>query len=193
MKKSQICYSTLRGLTSIRRSGAGYTLIEILITLTIIVTIMSISLAGYSRLDRRQKLIKDGENLKTALRDTQSRAFNGEVDCSEGICDCSLDSSQVLLGWYADFTDNKIYGLCRQDISFGEKLFGLSPDITLTTDIALDSSNKKRIFFRFSPPNADRQATICLNSSNDTNTFYVIKVNKAGTIYDAGDLQNSCN
>lgn len=167
------------------RIKLGYTLIELLIVITIIVSFMSMGFAGYSRLNRRQKLIGAGESLKIILRDAQSRAFNREIDCSPGACGCTLDSSDELIGWYADFSNKKIYGACQGNVTFGEKNFGLSEEIVL-------SSSVDSLLFRYNPPGVSQDAAVCLNLQNDTTTYYIVRINKAGLISDAGNLQESC-
>ena len=171
-----------------RRSRIGFTLIEILIAVTILAILMSLSFAGYSKLNQRQKLVTAGETLKSLLRDAQSRAFNKEVDCN--VCTCSLGGSSSLIGWYADFsaTERKIYGECQGDIIFGEKSFGLSDEIV----IGVVPVNANPLLFRYNPPSTDNDVTICLNLQNDANNYYLIRVNRAGSVSDAGDLVGAC-
>lgn len=169
-------------------TNSGFTLIEILIAVTILVILMSLSYAGYSKLNQRQKLVTAGETLKNLLRDAQSRAFNGEVDCSPGKCSCSLGGTKSLIGWYADFTTKEIYGKCQPDIIFGVKSFGLSDEIVVTANPA----GVNPLLFRYNPPSTDNDATICLNLINDSNTYYKLKINRAGSVSDAGDLVVTC-
>src|SRR3990167_4756721 len=93
------------------KGGAGFTIIELLIAMAVIVVFMGLSLAAYAKFNQRQILLVSGQNLKKILRDVQSRAYTSEIDCD--ICDCSANTIATLEGWYVDFSTSEIYGYCN--------------------------------------------------------------------------------
>src|SRR3989338_3249728 len=86
----------------------GFTILEILITITIMSLFMGGAFVGFSNFSKKQKLTAAGENLKNILRDVESRVTTGEMDCT--VCDCSAGGVE---GWFVDFTQRKYYGQCQ--------------------------------------------------------------------------------
>src|SRR4030042_4247797 len=82
----------------------GFTLIEILVAVTIILLLTSIGVASYNRFNDKRKVEKITKELETNLRYIQGKATSNEKDCTAAVCDCS-GANYVLTGWYADFTN----------------------------------------------------------------------------------------
>lgn len=164
---------------------SGFTLIEVLISITVISILLGISFAGYARLDQRQRLVSAGQTVKNVIRDAQSRVVNGEINCS--VCDCSVGGSSQSTGWYVDFSTRSIYGQCGVT-TFTEKSFSVSTDIAITAHI----TPATRLLFRSFPPGAAQKATICLSDPNMSNTYYSIAVSTSGNVGDSGGLTSSC-
>lgn len=168
---------------------SGFTLIEILISISVIFILLTITFAGYSNLTQKQTLVTSGQTLKNFLRDAQSRIYNSEMDCE--ICDCSTSSTLALKGWYVDLSTKQIYGECRTKldsiVSFSAKPFDISSEISITSNLIGD-----KLFFRYYPPGVDQKATICLSKSNLANSYYAITVNQAGVISDSGGIVATC-
>ncbi len=165
---------------------SGYTLIEVLISVAVIFIIVSVTFAGYARLNQRQTLISAGQTMKNILRDAQSRAYTSEVDCS--VCNCSVGSSINSVGWYADFSpsEQKIYGNCGDNKDFSAKNFGL-PD-----GISINASPVTKILFRSRPLGVDNPVTVCLTLNYLTNNYYKITVGPSGEISDSAGLVDTC-
>lgn len=163
-------------------SQKGFTLIELLVSIIILTFLIGGSIAGYTRLDQRQTLISAGQTMKNIIRDAQSRAFSGEIDCT--VCNCTGPS---LTGWYVDFSTKQIYGQCGSS-SFTARPFGLTSDIVITPYI----TPAVKLLFRDNPPTSDQKATICVSDVNMPSTYYVIYINRAGVVSDTGSLINSC-
>lgn len=88
----------------------GYSLIEVLVAVTIIGILTGSSLVGYNRFQGRQGLKSAGEQLVSDLRLTQQKALSGEK--AAGWCQGATDS---LVGWRLIFTSDTIYdirGVC---------------------------------------------------------------------------------
>lgn len=56
----------------------GFTLIEMLVAITIMLLLFGIGIVSYLRFDSRQQLIQAGEELKSSLRIAQARARAGD-------------------------------------------------------------------------------------------------------------------
>ena len=93
----------------------GYSLIEVLIAVTIIGILTGSSLVGYNRFQGRQGLKSAGEQLVSDLRLTQQKALSGEKP--DNWCN---GSGQTLAGWGLEFitplTTYKIQAICS-DVS----------------------------------------------------------------------------
>jgi len=165
----------------------GFTLIEIIVSLAVISLIVGITIAGYSRLNQRQNLISAGQTMKNILRDAQSRAYNGEIDCI--ICNCSVGSSERLIGWVVDFTNRNIFGRCDSKTFPSTFLpFKLSDDINIVIIPPAITS----LLFHSYPPSVSNSVTICLSDSNLASLYYKINVEGSGKIQDQGNLESSC-
>jgi prepilin-type N-terminal cleavage/methylation domain-containing protein len=166
----------------------AFTLIELLVSIAIIMLLVGLSFAGYSRFSQRQALISAGQTLKNTLRDAQSRAFNGEQDCS--ICDCTAGGFSSLTGWYADLGNRNFYGICGGNEFPVEHIdMNISSDITITTDFNPPGNT---ILFRVYPPGADKRGTICLSDAKMPNTFYAITIDYSGALNDQTQLVDQC-
>jgi len=166
----------------------GFTIIELLVSMSIIFLLVGFTFAGYARFNARQQLNSAGQSLKNTLRDIQSRAYNGEMDCT--VCDCSVSGDSAFKGWYVDFTAQKIYGECiapdATQPTYAPKTLGLGAQVTVFP------SPVSKIMFRYSPPGVDLSTNVCLSLSNLADTYYLIKINQSGDITDDGGLTSSC-
>lgn len=169
----------------------GFTLIEILVAIGILAILMALSISGYSSLNQRQTLLSAGQTMKNIIRDAQSRAYSGELDCSIGACDCTVGSASSLKGWYVDFVGKQIYGECQTalgpTITIMPKAFVLPTEVTVVPH----ATPPDRLLFQSYPPSADKQATVCL-SQNGVTGNYSIYINNAGQISDNSVLVPTC-
>lgn len=88
----------------------GYSLIEILVAVTIIGILTGSSLVGYNRFQGRQGLKSAGDQLTSDLRLTQQKALSGQK--ASGWCQGANES---LTGWRLIFTSPTVYdirGVC---------------------------------------------------------------------------------
>src|SRR3990167_6451293 len=163
----------------------GFSILEILIIIAVIIIMLSIALVGYVSLNLRKTLISGEQNMKSILRDAQSRAYTGEIDC--GICNCEAGASTDSAGWYVDFFDEEIYGNCGvNDFPIPHKNFGLSNEITV------NATPVTKILFRSQPLGVDNAVTVCLSLNNLANNYYKITVGQSGEISDSGGLIETC-
>ena len=166
-------------------SRSAFTLIELMISLAIVVALLGVTFATYARLQQRQILLGAGATLKNVLRDTQSRAVTGEIDC--GVCDCGAPAGQLFSGWLLDISSRQLYGECGTS-QFLNKSFQLSSDIIVTPHITPPT----RLLFKSFPPGVDQAAIFCLSHPNLTNQFYRIVVNPGGEISGSDGLITTC-
>lgn len=162
----------------------GFTIIEILVTITIVSLFVGATYAGFSQFSKRQSLIAAGQTLKNILRDAQSRAFTGETDCT--ICDCTVNSTGAQ-SWYADFVTRELYGKCSGNTFFHTK-FGIADNITITS---LMTPNQG-VLFRLPPAAVTPTGTVCLSTTDLPGYYYQVHVDESGNVSDSGALDASC-
>jgi prepilin-type N-terminal cleavage/methylation domain-containing protein len=177
------------------RSQTGFTLIELIVSLTVITIIAGIILAGYAKFSQRQNLVAAGQNFKNILTDAQSRAQSSEVDCS--ICGgCTTSGASDFKGWYVDFDNREIYGKCA-DKTFSEKSFS---DFNLPDEseimITPHLTPPAGFLFNYSPSRTSsitpsQNVTVCLQQANLDGLYYAIRISKVGIITD-DNVSSSC-
>lgn len=172
----------------LKSNFSGFTFIEVIISIAVIFIIISITFAGYASLNQRQTLISAGQTLKNILRDAQSRAYTGEIDC--GVCDCSVGSSTNSVGWYADFSNKEIRGNCGAGNDFSQKDFGLSNDITINA--TYNAVPVTKILFRSHPLGVDTPVIVCLSLNLLSDNYYKITIGSSGEISDSAGLISAC-
>lgn len=69
-----------------RKSCSGFTLIEVLVVVSIITFLFSLGIAYYIQFNRRQIVVQAALNVKNSLRMAQNKASSGEKTCS-GVLD----------------------------------------------------------------------------------------------------------
>jgi prepilin-type N-terminal cleavage/methylation domain-containing protein len=182
--------------TSKKAESSGFTLIEIIASVTIILLFFGLSIAGISGLQKRQALLTSGQNLKNALRDTQSRANNSEYD--PVICEGGVKTDLSRNAWYFDLDSRKMYGVCRGKSSipvpyptYNLQEFKIDSKITIVP-ITTPAVTPPVISFFNNPPRTDTKGVICLNSADVTDMYYVIYITNSGSISDEGGLVTVC-
>lgn len=119
--------------------GKGFTLIELIVVVVIIITLTGFGIAGYNNFNQRQTLKQAAEEVKSNLRDAQNRALSGEKGSDLITC----GANDVLNYWLFSITGATTYtisGSCGA-LVFGSKSFTLSTGLTL-------SSTDNNIYFK---------------------------------------------
>jgi prepilin-type N-terminal cleavage/methylation domain-containing protein len=162
----------------------GFTIIELLISITVLCLLVTLSYANYAKTNQRQTLVAAGQNIKNILRDAQSRSFSGEVDCS--VCGCGSVNFQPLNGWYVDFDTKEFYGECSNS-QFSNHSYTINSDVTLTSYL----SSPGPVLFRHDPPGTDKEGLLCLKYKDLDDSFFSIKISASGEVSDNG-LVSTC-
>lgn len=162
----------------------GFTILEILITITIMSLFIGGAFVGFSNFSKRQKVIAAGETLKNTLRDIQSRVTTGETDCS--VCDCSTGGN-ISDGWWVDFSAMEYYGEC-QNTEYFRQPFALSAGTVITAQI----TPPYQMRFRPPPAGIDNAGTVCVSHPDLSDSYYKVRVESSGNITDTGQLDANC-
>lgn len=145
----------------------GFTLIEILVVISIAGLLVTMGIASYMEFNRRQILDQASKTILNDLRYIQSRASVGDKGPTD-------TCSSPLTGWYFEVVDSnhyELYGNCGSDFSLkstalptnlsfvspvaGTKILfkplglgvdlGVNPSMTITIQYSTDTSKQKSI------------------------------------------------
>lgn len=100
---------------TIVKRRAGFTLVEMLVAITVLTTITGFGTANYLNFSERQTLTQAGQTLMNNLRYVQGKALSGEKDAT--ICTVPVTLANIpLKGWCfspgSGAKDYSIYGAC---------------------------------------------------------------------------------
>lgn len=180
---------------SSHQSIKGFSFVEILVVTGVISMLVAVSIAGYKQFNERQKVIAGGQTVKNIIRDVQSRAYTGEVDCT--VCGCTPGSpgydpaSSYLSGWRIDFRNETVVGVCNNAATFSQKTFdnySLSPEMNLTQPGAVPTG----AMFKSFPATVVATTSVCVSSAGLPGLYYNVGIHAGGTITDSGGLVASC-
>lgn len=169
LKKLQNKISRLLRKKPNKKLGIGYTLIELMVVITIISVITGIGVASYNNYNSRRVVEKAAEELKVNIRLAQSRAINNEKDTRCG--------TAILEGWYVEHKGSTSYQLyCK----CGATEYRPTSPITITgVGVTLASFST----FGFKPlignTTLTADTTITVSGSGKTST---LSITKAGDI-----------
>lgn len=112
----------------------GYTLIEVLVTVSIIAILTGSSLVGYNRFQGRQGLKSAGEQLVSDLRLTQQKALSGEKPSSWCVDSDPVNPPDIYLSvWRLEFislTTYEIKVVCSDGSIVSDKTVTLPNSVT---------------------------------------------------------------
>lgn len=149
-----------------KKTALGYTLIELLIVITLIALLFTLGMAQYNQFNRRQILVKARDELVSNLRLAQSKSLAGEKPDACG--------DETLAGHKLKFIDNqkyKIVAVCGDEIDIKTGL-SLPGEIT-------KQSGPNEIFFKSLSQGTDiiiGQGEIVLTGFNETKIITVTSV-----------------
>lgn len=176
----------LPSTTFLWKSGAGFTLIEILIVFIIIIILSIIVLANYKAGQQQLALQRAASKLAQDIRGAQEMAmgaeeFEGEVPDGVGLCFKEVPGPHeppYLI--FADKNNNQSYDLGAD---------GLIKEIFLEQGIKIKDLDKPNIYIVFKPPDPQvfigpglDSATIIISLKDNETKTKTITINKAGLI-----------
>jgi prepilin-type N-terminal cleavage/methylation domain-containing protein len=174
-----------------KKSCLGFTIIELLVTISIIAILFGLGAAKYNEFNRRQIIAQAANELKSNLILAQDKALSGEKDCrvskcggNDGVCGTNDANERSLEGWFVRIpsppnnTYYEIYGQCG-GITF--------PDVPKRVDLSqrgllITSSLSAPIHFYPLGLGVEEEAVITLSHPGYGLTEE-LRVNKAGEIY----------
>lgn len=160
-------------------SHAGFTLIELIVVVVIIITLTGLGIAGYNAFNQRQTLKAAAEEIKSNLRDAQNRALSGEKDCT--VCrqgaTCGDNDDLVLNHWLFNITGATTYtisGNCG-GLPFGSKSFTLATGLSFNPTgieiyfkpLAQGITNPSTVIITISQSSSGHTITITVSPSGE--------------------------
>lgn len=129
---------------SVNRSNSGFTLIEIILVITVMSTLTTFTFAGFNDISRQQYLREASEEMKTNLRFFYTNTING---IKPGSCDQLLYHKV-----FFDFANNSYQDQvwCQQVASPGVPVLKKTQTYTLPRNISLSPNS----VYIYTPPNS---------------------------------------
>ncbi len=153
------------------RSERGYTLIEILVGLTIIGLLFGLGYVNFRDFSRRQAIAGAAKKIQGDLSLTQQLALSGKKPD-----DVRCNAPNLLSGYNFKIIPPSEYII---EASCTGSIAGVTyKDVTLSTDIAITSSSLNTIFFKVlgQGTNIDdgSRVTLTLTQAGTNNTFNIV-------------------
>ena len=125
---------------NLRQWRYAYTLIEILIVMSLIGLAVGLITTSYLSFERRQRLKNAAADIKSNIRLAQNNAHSGNKgfgDRADKSDRCAAD--EILIGWFVqlrrDSSNYSIAGYCKDSSEteriFGQQTFGLPKDVKI--------------------------------------------------------------
>lgn len=163
----------LQGYKSIKRGNTlkkGYTLIELLVGITIISIVFTIGYAGFREFSRRQALSGVSKTVKADLRLAQQLASTGQKpSVDQGSC-------SQLSGYTFEREDVSEYSISANCFNAGFAVSRLVKTVNLDTDVTISVSPNPSIQFKVlgQGTNSDSDFTITLDHTSGSQTTIVV-------------------
>lgn len=132
----------------LNRKKSGFTLVELLVTFSVITLLFTIGFASYQEFNRRQIVSQAGKELKENLRLAQSKASSGEKPTG---CTGTLNGWQVV---FQDTSSYQIQAVCPNTVNF--KTVPYPPGVAKT-------AGPPKVFFKVLSRGVDNSGTITIS------------------------------
>lgn len=149
----------------------GFTLIEILVVISIASFLVTLGISSYMDFNRRQVLDQVAKNIVNDLRDLQSKASSGDKGPAN-------TCSNALKGWYFKIIDSahySLYGNCGSDFSL--KTVNLPANINIVSPVAGTT-----VLFKPLNLGIDQNISIIVQYASDSTRQQSINLTTGGTI-----------
>lgn len=162
-----------RHISSVR----AFTLIEILVSVTILLVLFGGAIAGYSGFGQRQKVKQGGENVKNFIRTVQGRAYTGK----KVVC---VTPGYSLYGWQVNVSDKTYQEVCTNALGTPIPM-GAVGSIVISPAVTISATNTD-ILFRTLPQGVDISSSYSFCVTDGTTEFEII-IDPSGNISDTPD------
>ena len=157
-------------IISYSKSKAGYTLIELMIVVTLIGLAVGLITTSYLNFERRQRVKNTALEIKNNIRLAQNNAHSGYKGFETDKCD--TDEEEILVGWYAnlnkDLQSYFVAGDCKDkagvEREFGKQTFRLPQDVSISE---MDPGDQVNVLYRPLTENATFHNSVAGASAPD--------------------------
>jgi prepilin-type N-terminal cleavage/methylation domain-containing protein len=176
------------------KNTSGFTLIEILASITIIGILFTIGIVSYTNFNRKQMVVQNAKNIVNVLRQVQSNAISGVKDTSA--CGSAALGSKILDAWYFEALTTKsysAYGKCTLGAvtsTFGTQTVIFPATSQITYFLTGVGSSIPPIKFYPVVGGTSGNYIICVKGFGDSSYDYKISVNNMGEINEGGFVVN---
>ena len=157
---------------SVNKPRSGYSLVELIISISIMLVLVGGGLAAYREFDARQSLVNGGRDLASNLRVAQKKAQAGEKPNSPECINDTLESWRVF-NQTGSTTAYSIRAICGGQVSSTP-----TQDFTLPQDVEISSGDFSLDFAVLSGKLSSSQTIILAKNSE----VFSVQVTSAGGI-----------
>ncbi len=173
----------------------GFTLIELVVVAGIIILVSAGGIAGFRSYEGRQKIIQEGRNIKSMLRQVQTSAQAGIQPKPLAIGGCQkkgdnygLYSKRVTFFPPTRFT---IQSVCDDDPSSSVLDDSTSYDLSSGMQYSVTPGGVLFVDFRALSQGIFPEVTLCIYKPSATPVYYKLTLKQSGEIEDVGE-SSSC-
>jgi len=158
----------VRPMKFLRHKSSAYSLIELLVSISIVLVLISSALAGYIRYSDKQRLMAAAEKLEIGLKEAQNMARIGYLGSCDELAGVNLTTSS----YGASGIAYQINVLCEPSGS------DVMPVVNLDEDLVIDSP----IDITFRPYNHLANSTSLRLDSSRSNYYAIFDIDQGGGI-----------
>lgn len=161
------------------RSLKGFTLIEILISMAVILLLSVGSLVGFSQFSKRQSLNISSDALRNSLSEAKAKSQAQVVVTTQ-----CRQSGRILVGYQVRFntaTEPDSYTLEEVCTSGAAELFAVVKTVSLSKNVTFSSPPATPLRFLLHPGTINSASPVNINLTSGSRT-HIIQVDPAGII-----------
>lgn len=167
------------------KNNQGFTLLELIVSISIITMLIAIFLTNYSGTSRRTELIMASQKMVTDIRLAQNNTlgsveYNNQIPLGGWGVHFDISTNDEIYYIFADLDGNSQYDAGEADKDYGGRLMHLPDNIYIenidkgnVVDITFLPPDPEAIIYDGSPTSSDVTLTLKETKNNSTKDLYI--------------------